>query len=83
MLSNSFASEALDKAQEAFLIQSGIQGYSDKIVSYIESQTIKKSTALTTGLTVYSVYRDKCVKFPYKDMFITIHTDKLEIKVFF
>ena len=92
-ISASFAADygpALDKAKDAALIQTGIQGNIDKLKSYGEGQAKRYAynlgveKELATLIVGYKIYHDKGVSFPVDHTKrLSIHTDRVELKINF
>lgn len=81
---------ALDKAKDAALIQTGIQANIDKAKAMGEAQAKKTAydlgvdKELGVGIVAYKIYKDKAISFPLdKTKHITIHEDRLELKISF
>lgn len=81
---------ALDKAKDAALIQSGVQADIDKLKAYGEAKgkeiayDLGVEKPMFVGIFAYKVYRDKGVSFPLdKTKRLSIHTDRMELKVNF
>lgn len=88
--SNSDYSTALDKAKDAAMIQSGVQDNIDQLRSYGESKAKYYATSLgidkelALGIIGYKVYHDKGFSVPLsKTKRLTVHTDRVELKINF
>lgn len=98
-ISNSFCSDikcitAFDKAQEAFLIQTGYIDFQNKFVSYIKNRAKEETFYLinkydlqkykreaTVGLLIYNTINTQEIKFKWMDKDWTFGINKIYVRI--